>query len=161
MENRQKALFANLDGTIITTNSGRKFPIHSADWKFIPETLDALKYYYKKGYKIIIVTNQGGIEEGYMAEKVFIEKIGKICELLEKKLKFTPNSICYFYCPNMVDYNRKPNPGMAYEAAIDYELNLLDSIMLGNTDRDSKFTANAGIGTYIDVADLLLMNWVM
>lgn len=154
-----KAVFTDLDGTVITTNSGRKFPIHSADWKFIPETLKALKYFYNKGYKIIIVTNQGGIEEGYIAEKVFISKIEKICKTLEKRLGMKANSVSYFYCTSMIGYYRKPNAGMAYEAALEYELDLNRSIMFGDYITDEQFTKNAGILEYFDINDIRYIDW--
>jgi len=154
-----KALFTDLDGTLIRTNSGRKFPIHSADWRFIPETLKALTYFYKQGYKIIIVTNQGGIGEGYMAEKVFIDKIDKICCTLEKRLEFKANSVSYFYCTGMDGYDRKPNPGMAFEAALEYELDIKESVMLGDYITDMQFARNAGMDDYYDILQIIQIDW--
>ena len=159
MTNIKQAVFIDLDHTLITTRSGRIFPIHSEDWKFIPDTLKALDYFYKLGYKIIIVTNQGGIEEGYITEKVFLTKIETICKVLEKTLKFKANSISYFYCNSMVSYHRKPCPGMAYEAALEYDLNLKDSIMIGNMDSDVQFAENSGISGYYHVDELAGLNW--
>lgn len=155
-----RAVFTDLDGTLITTASGRKFPIHSADWKFLPETLDALQYFYKNGYKIIIISNQGGIEEGYMAEKVFLGKIEHICKVLEKRLKFKRNSVSYSFCPKMKSYNRKPSAGMAYEAALEYELDLSNSIMFGNYITDEQFAENAGINEYYDINMIGHIDWI-
>lgn len=159
MSNLNKAVFIDLDHTLITTKSGRVFPIHSEDWKFLPDSLRALDYFYKAGYKIIIVSNQGGIEEGYITEKLFIAKIEKVCSTLEKLLKFKKNYIIYYYCSTMTDYNRKPNPGMAFEAALDYELDLIQSIMIGDMDSDKGFAVNAGINTYYDINDLPAIIW--
>lgn len=157
MSTLQKAVFIDLDGTLITTKSGRRFPIHSEDWKFIPDTLNALKYFYKRKYKIIIVSNQGGIEEGYISESVFINKVEHICKSLEKHLSFKKNSTCYIYCSKMESYNRKPNPGMAYDMAIDHELDLHESVMIGDFESDKLFSIKAGIGTYYDVNDMTLL----
>ena len=154
-----KALFIDLDGTLITTNSGRKFPIHSNDWKLLPNTLEAIKYFYNKGYKLIIVSNQGGISEGYLAEKVFINKIEAVCAKVEKLMKFKRNTIAYFYCKDMESYNKKPNPGMAYEAAIEYELNLSESVMFGDFESDKGFQVNAGIGEYYHITDINNIDW--
>lgn len=159
MNTQQKALFTDLDGTVITTNSGRTFPIHSADWRLIPETLNALQYFYKKGYKIIIITNQGGIGEGYVAEDVFIGKIEKICKTIEKKLKFKAGSICYSYCKDMESYYRKPSAGMAYDNALEFELNLIESVMLGDYKTDEQFATNAGIGEYINITEIINIDW--
>jgi HAD superfamily hydrolase (TIGR01662 family) len=154
-----KALFIDLDGTLITTNSGRKFPIHSNDWKLLPNTLEAIKYFYSKGYKIIIVSNQGGISEGYLAEKVFISKIEAVCAKIEKLIKLKENTIAYFYCKDMESYNRKPNPGMAYEAAMEYELNLSESVMFGDLESDKGFQVNSGIGEHYHITEINNIDW--
>ena len=154
-----KALFVDLDGTLIITRSGRKFPIHSEDWKLIPETVEAIKYYYKKDYKIIIVSNQGGIEEGYLDEKVFTRKIEQVCSTLEKVAKLKKNSIIYYYCKEMESYNRKPNPGMGFEAAVDYELSLSNSIMLGDFASDEGFAKECGMAIYHDIDSIKSINW--
>lgn len=154
-----KALFLDLDGTIINTRSGRQFPLHSADWVLIPETLEAIKHYYRMDYRIIIVTNQGGIEQGYIAEKVFVAKIEEICKVIEKHCGLRKNSIIYSYCPKMENYYRKPNPGMAYELAIEYELNLRESVMIGDMITDNEFAIMSGIGTYIDIEEVKITDW--
>lgn len=158
MKQLTNALFLDLDQTLITTRSGRMFPLHSEDWKFIPETLKTIKHYYLEGFKIILVSNQGGIEEGYLTEKVFIHKIESICKALEKNIKLKKNSTSYFYCTTMVGYNRKPNPGMAFEAALEYEIDMTNSIMIGDMDSDMKFATQSGIGTYYHVSHLPSLN---
>lgn len=158
MKQTTNALFLDLDHTLITTKSGRTFPLHSEDWKFIPDTLQTLKYHYLEGFKIIIVTNQGGIEEGFLTEKSFILKIESICKSLERIMKLKKNSTSYYYCKKMVSYERKPNPGMAFEAALEYELDMVNSIMIGDMDSDKTFATNSGIGTYYDVNELPLLN---
>lgn len=154
-----KALFINLDGTLITTNSGRKFPIHSNDWKLLPGTLDAIKYFYTKGYKIIIISNQFCIAEGYLSEKVFINKVESICNKIEKLIKIKANSIIYFYCKDIETYNTIPNPGMAYEAALEYELDLSESIMFGCTEQDKEFQHNTGIKEYYHITEINNIDW--
>ena len=153
-----KALFIDLDHTLITTKSGNIFPLHSLDWKFLPETVKTVKHFYKRGFKIIIVSNQGGIEEGYMTERVFIHKIEAVCAALEKSIKLKKCSVAYSYCKKMVSYNRKPNPGMVYDAALEYELNLRESVMIGDLPSDEKLATNAGIGTYLNVTELVTFN---
>lgn len=149
-----KALFADLDNTVIETESGRKFPIHSDDWKLIPEILPFIKKYTDNGYRLIIVSNQGGIESGYLTDVTFKNKIEAICKLIEKVNKLKKNSISFFYCKEMEGYNRKPNPGMAYEAALEYELDLSQCVMVGDYKTDEGFAKNAQIPLYIDIMDI-------
>jgi len=66
---KKKVLFADLDGTLITTISERTFPLGIWDMKFRFNTLDAIKNY---GFECLyIVTNQGGIEKGFVDERHF------------------------------------------------------------------------------------------
>lgn len=150
----QQVIFTDLDGTLIETKSGRPFPLHSEDWKFIPETLNAIKYYYDKGYKVVIVTNQGGITQGYFSEKVFMKKMKCICDSMEKLLNLQKNSVSYFFCRRLNGFNRKPNPGMAIEAQQEYHLTLHESVMMGDFDSDREFALNAGISNYIPIEEV-------
>lgn len=157
--NKIKAVFTNLDGTLIKTKTGRTFPLHTADWRLVDETLEALEHYIKLEYKVIIVTNQGGIEQGYIVEKAFIIKINTICDKVEKELKLPKGSVSFLYCKHGDSYYRKPNPGMAYDAALEYEIDLKASVMFGDTETDREFALNAGIGEYKDINDIIVTKW--
>lgn len=154
-----KVLFTELDGTLIRTKSGKRFPLHSEDWVFIPETIKVLQYYISRGYTIAIITNQNGVESGVINEQVFINKIESICNKLEKILKIKKNSISYRYCIKKESYNSKPLPGMAFDILTEEELTLTESIMLGKTEEDIQFAANAGIDMYISMDDILFNDW--
>jgi HAD superfamily hydrolase (TIGR01662 family) len=55
-----------------------------------------------------------------------------------------------YYCSDLEDSspNRKPNPGMAYQAKADFEkIDFSKSIMVGNKLSDMGFGRNAGIPT--------------
>jgi len=155
----QKALFCDLDGTLITTRSGREFPLHGEDWKFIDKTLECIKTFYSNDYIICIVTNQGGIQTGFVSTAAFELKINTICAKIEKLLKLPEGTINYNYCPNMVDYNRKPNPGMAFDLAIEHEIDLRNSIMVGDMESDKLFAYNAGINKYLNIHEVEIIEW--
>ena len=53
-----------MDGTLITTSSGRVFPTDNNDWKIIfPEVPGKLKALIADGYKIVLFTNQAGVSK--------------------------------------------------------------------------------------------------
>ena len=60
------ALFLDLDGTVRKTKSGGVCPNHAEDQILLPGVLDKIHEYKRKGYKIVAVTNQGGIGLGYI-----------------------------------------------------------------------------------------------
>ncbi|CAG8760566.1 4326_t:CDS:2, partial [Dentiscutata heterogama] len=77
----------DLDETLITTKGVNKFPKDANDWKWlnkkVPERLTKL---YEEGYKIIIVSNQAGLNsEKKNSDKRrsdFKNKIGQIADSL-------------------------------------------------------------------------------
>ena len=59
-----KVIFADLDGTLIDTILGNTFPKGIWDMRIKFDVLTAIKNY---GFEIlIIVSNQGGIEQGFV-----------------------------------------------------------------------------------------------
>lgn len=150
-----KALFIILNGTLITTKSGKSFPINSEDWKFKSNFYDLFKNAIEQNYIIVILDNQLSIGQGFMSENTFIKKVEKICSIIEKDLGLKQNSILYTYCANTDDKFRvKPNPGMLYEIALDNNVILKDSVLIGNQEEDNTFSFIGGIGTYYSMLQL-------
>lgn len=65
----KKWLFIDLDDTLIETVSGSTFPTGIWDMKFKEDCLDAIKAMKPEG--VFIVTNQGGIDKGYVKTSIF------------------------------------------------------------------------------------------
>ena len=65
-----KAVFIIIDETLITTKSGKSFPINSEDWKFRTNFYDLFKNAVEKQYKIVLIDNQLGIGQGFITEKL-------------------------------------------------------------------------------------------
>lgn len=68
----KKWLFIDLDDTLIETVSGNTFPAGIWDMKFKEDCLDAIKAMKPEG--VFIVTNQGGIDKGYVKHQSFHAK---------------------------------------------------------------------------------------
>jgi len=156
-----QAVFIDLDNTLIRTASGKKFPDSYIDWEFMPNILDKLAKFINTGYYIVIVSNQGGIEKGFVDEQNFKEKLEFI--ISEMMAYLNTKHIYSYYCRDMKSYYRKPNPGMAYDAGLKYKIQLSKSIMVGDasdkqtsfSDSDKMFAYNAGIPIYYDIDEFL------
>lgn len=85
-QQKVKALFIDLDHTIIETKSGNSFPKDKDDWKFKKGILGKMYDYYKNGYVIYIVTNQGGIDDGYVTVQEFMDKLNLIIATIREYL---------------------------------------------------------------------------
>lgn len=55
----------DMDSTLINTKSGKTFALSPDDWVlWAPEVVPKLQELHKQGYKLVIITNQGGVEKG-------------------------------------------------------------------------------------------------
>ncbi|KAB7506957.1 Bifunctional polynucleotide phosphatase/kinase [Armadillidium nasatum] len=83
MKKCDKIAAYDLDGTLITTASGRVFPKDVNDWKILyTEVPGKLKQLYKDGYKIVIFTNQLGVSRGKISVKDIQSKIQNVINKL-------------------------------------------------------------------------------
>lgn len=129
-----RALFLDLDGTLIVTKSGKTFAENKDDWKFNRNILERVEKYVDMGWFIMIVSNQGGIELGHVLLNDFRHKMRQVTNQIISATgcPFARIGNRFSMSNNPEDFYRKPNPGMGYELALSYILNLNESIMVGD-----------------------------
>lgn len=132
-----KAIFIDRDGVI---NRNTHYVNKLENFYIFPFVKDALMLLKQFGYKIFIVTNQGGIEKGYIE----LDELNKIHSYMLNEL---PQIDDIRYCPDYNSFDRKPNPGMIYDLAYDYEIYLNDSYMIGDMGTDMLAGKRAGCKT--------------
>ncbi|XP_026688998.1 bifunctional polynucleotide phosphatase/kinase [Diaphorina citri] len=103
--NSAKIASFDLDGTLITTKSGKVFPVDTHDWKLLFSNIESvLKQYLDDGYKLVIFTNQGAIGRKKMSTRDFQAKAEKIIKSLNVPVQM--------FVATQYDRYRKPVPGM-------------------------------------------------
>ncbi|EFO19420.2 hypothetical protein LOAG_09075 [Loa loa] len=71
----------DFDGTVIITKSGKTFPENEDDWQFFCESVPhALTDIVGKDFKVVIFTNQRGIQKGSQDRDAFCRKMEKVCQ---------------------------------------------------------------------------------
>lgn len=106
---KYNVIFADLDGTLIDTISGETFPKGIWDMRIKFDVLDAIKKLNPE--YILIVSNQGGIESGFVDAQSFLKKLGYIVRLI---IEYCGCECYAMYCEtnDKSDLCRKPNTGM-------------------------------------------------
>ncbi|CAN5708253.1 N/A [soil metagenome] len=139
-------LFLDRDG-VINIEKVEDY-IHSWDeFKFYDGVVDAIAELSLIFGRTIIVTNQKGVGKGVTK----LEDVHTIHDnLLQAVLTAGGKIDVVFFCPDIESDspNRKPNPGMAFQAkglfsSIDFD----KSLMVGNNLSDIQFGRNAGMKT--------------
>ena len=152
LKNKQKAIFLDRDGTI---NKYVGFLTKPEQFELLPGVAKAIKMINKSGYLAIVVTNQPVIARGDCTW----EELQKIHDKMETELGKEGAFLDAIYiCPHHKDKGfegerpeykfdcecRKPKPGLLLQAAKDYNIDLSQSIMIGDDKRDGEAGNNAG-----------------
>ncbi len=141
-------LFLDRDG-VINVNKDESYVFHKGDFQFIQGALEAISILNSVFGKIIVVTNQRGIGKGLMDEKA----LGEIHQHMIDEIEKTGGRIDALYYCAMDDekhHDRKPNPGMALEAAKMFpDIEFSRSVMVGDKMSDMQLGRNIGAYTVL------------
>lgn len=123
----KKAVFFDRDGTLCRDAD---YLNNWKDFEVFPE-IDSLNELREKGFLLIGVSNQSGIDRGIVPER-FVKEVNQV---FIDKYGFDD----FYYCPHGSDENcscRKPEPGMLLSARTDHKINLKESYVVGDKDAD-------------------------
>lgn len=159
LKNRQKAIFLDRDGTI---NKMVGFITKPEQFELLPGVAKAIKAINKSGYLAIVITNQPVIARGDCT----FEQLQTIHNKMETELGKEGAFVDAIYvCPHHTDKGfsgerpeykcdcdcRKPKPGLLLQAAKDFNIDLSQSYMIGDSDGDVRAGENAGVKEAIRV----------
>ncbi len=152
LSHKQKAIFLDRDGTI---NKMVGFLTRLDKMELLPGAAQAVKKINDSGYLAIVVTNQPAIARGELDFPELQEINNKLETLLGKEGAYLD---AIYYCPHHTDKGfegeriaykcecqcRKPKAGMLLQAAKDFNIDLSQSYMIGDSKRDFDAGQNAG-----------------
>ena len=161
LKNKQKAIFLDRDGTI---NKMVGFVTKPEQFELIEGAAEAIKAINKSGYLAIVVTNQPVIARGDCT----FEELQTIHDKMETELGKVGAFVDAIYvCPHHTDKGfegerpeykcncdcRKPKPGLLLKAAKDFNIDLSESYMIGDSHRDVEAGENAGVMKSVKVEE--------
>ena len=146
-------MFLDRDG-VINVNHGY---VHDPEnFEFIDGIFEVARAAHATGYKLIVITNQSGIGRGYYSEQQFHQLTAWMCnEFLNasvpiEKVYFSPfHPTAGLGAYKKDDVSRKPRPGMIHQAQREINLNLGNSILIGDKVSDIQAGIAAGVGLNI------------
>ncbi len=155
------AVFLDRDGVLNDDIGYIKSP---EELKIFPYARECIQKIHERGFWAIVISNQSGVARGYFSEKTLKEINEKLC------LETGVDSV--FYCPhlpgakltqyNMVCTCRKPSIGLIERACKEYNIDLPNSVFVGDRLCDMQTGRNAHLKTilvksnYSDEWDLAL-----
>lgn len=159
----KRIVFIDMDDTLIKTASGQKFPLGVYDMTLRLDVFAKIKMIAPNA--VFIVSNQGGIEAGFVNITLFQQKFMYVIASLQEFLglhtfvagKFCPTQDAKFE-------GRKPNTAMLtsmldeFEQILGHRFTKEDCVYIGDTliDTEEKTARNFGCD-FVPVEDLITM----
>ncbi len=140
------AVFLDRDGTI---NEEVEYLHDPKKFRLLPNALEGLKKLQNMGYRLVVVTNQGGIGLGYYTEEDFY-RVNR--EMFRQLAPAGVRIDKIYFCPHSLSENcscRKPNIGLLQRAVEDLNIDLTHSFMIGDKTIDLETGRRAGVRTIL------------
>jgi histidinol-phosphate phosphatase family domain/HAD-superfamily hydrolase, subfamily IIIA len=169
LSHRQKAVFLDRDGTI---NRGVGFLTDINDMELLPGAAEAVRKINESGWLAVVVTNQPVIARGEITFEQLHDIHCKLETLLGKEGAYID---ALYFCPHHPDKGfegerpeykcdcecRKPKPGLLLQAAADFNIDLSQSYMAGDSSGDVKAGENAGCKKSVLISETYtLLNFI-
>lgn len=138
-----RAVFFDRDGVInklVFRNGDYYSPRDMDNFQLYKDAEKVIHHIKTKGYLVLIVSNQPDIARGLLKKSALNEMTKKIYDNL------SVDDI--FYCMHDdpdAEGCRKPAPGLILKAQKKWDLDLSQSMMIGDTEKDLGAAKNAGI----------------
>lgn len=155
-----QAIFLDRDNTLIANDGDLGDP---ARVRLIDGVVAPLIRLREAGYRLVVITNQGGVARGAYEEADVEAVHRRIGEMLDEAAGTEGFIERFYYCPFHPDavvqrYRRehpwrKPNPGMLLQAADDLDLELNECWLIGDQARDAAAGKSAGCRTVLISTD--------
>jgi len=147
------ALFLDRDGILIQERGDYSW----LEEHFLPIQLaiKPLRAVAAMGYPLVVVTNQSGVAKGLYTNNDVEAMHNRMRTYFGGyQIEFTG----IYYCPHHPDFMececRKPLPGMLLQAATELEIDLANSLLIGDTERDVVAAQAAGVQGFLIEANV-------
>lgn len=141
---KHKALFLDRDGVVNIAAPHGEYIVSRKDFYLNPAIIPLIRFARAAGYLIVVVTNQRGVSLGKMSPADLDDIHAYMRELLAAE---DADVDAVYSCTHGLDDTcacRKPKAGMLLRAAEDLDIDLSQSVMVGDMPRDIEAGKAAG-----------------
>ena len=144
MGSLNKVVFLDRDGTINFDSAD--YVKSRSEFEFIPGSIEAIRELTANGYTVIVITNQSALARRFVSP----QELDAIHAMMCREVAAAGGKITdIFFCPHLPGDGcrcRKPAPGLIDQADRKYDIDLADSLMVGDSAKDIACGRNAGCG---------------
>lgn len=139
----KRIVLIDRDGTINERPPRAEYVTEWARFRWVPETVEAMRRLAAAGFRFIVLSNQAGIARGSL-DAASVEQINRrmVAELAASGI----DVLDVYVCPHHWDdgcYCRKPQPGMFFRASREHLLRMDRTVYVGDDPRDALAAHNA------------------
>jgi len=144
------AIFFDRDG-VVNISPGSGYVTSVVDFHLMPGIIEVLAWCKAQGFYTVPVTSQQGVGKGLMSQA----DLDAIHDFLQTQLAAQDAAFDLIRSCTHLDGTcscRKPSPQMILDAAVLLPIDVPNSVMIGDHDRDILMGRNAGVGHTIRLA---------
>jgi len=147
----RRCLFLDRDGVINVKQPDGQYVTDWSQFEFVPAVFDWIQLFKAASFLIIVVTNQRCVAKKLISPAQ-LEGIHRrmLTELRHRGAEIDD----VFVCPHDIDQCdcRKPLPGMINAAMNKWNIELAESILIGDSDSDAELARRCGL-TFVRAID--------
>jgi D,D-heptose 1,7-bisphosphate phosphatase len=144
-----KVVFLNRDGVINEYPGDYQYVKSWKEFKFIPGSIEAIRKFNSKGFKLFVISNQAGVAKGLYSKKTLDAITKKMLNVLKKNNAYIDG---VYYCTHKEEDNclcRKPKTGLLYKSLEDFKISPEITFFIGDSFRDMKAARIFGAKTVL------------
>ncbi len=149
----KKAVFLDRDGVINRKAPEGQYVTRWEQMEFLPAVPEAVRLFNQAGLFVVVVSNQRCVAKGLITTA----ELESMHLRMQREFEVADATLdAIYYCPHENEPAcgcRKPQPGLLLEAAREHQIDLAESWMIGDSQRDVGAGKNAGCRTVLVVGD--------
>lgn len=140
----RRSVFLDRDGVINESPAPGEYIREWGQFRLLPNVVDWIRIFNALDYLVIVVTNQRAVARGLMTMQDVEEIHRRMVEMLGRSGARIDD---VFYCPHEENTCncRKPRPGLILRARDKWDIDVAQSLMIGDSDRDAALAIACGI----------------